>query len=251
MIRTIAGRELRSLFLSPLAWTVLAVVQVILAYLFLVQLDLFFKIQPRLAGMGNSLGVTDVVVAPLYNSAAVVMLLVVPLITMRLISEERRSRTLSLLFSAPVSMTEIVMGKYLGTLVFLMIMTGLLTLMPLTLALWGTLDWGKFAACVLGLVLLLASFAALGLFMSTITAQPTVAAVSTFGALLFLWVIDVEGNTGSDGGGGVLAYLSILRHYQSLLEGVFKSGDVIYYMLFCVTFLVLAIHRLDGQRLQR
>lgn len=250
MIRTIAARELRSLFLSPLAWTVLAVVQIILAYLFLVQLDLFFKIQPRLAGAGASLGVTDVVVAPLYNSAAVVMLLVVPLITMRLISEERRARTLSLLFSAPVSMTEIIVGKYVGTLVFLMIMTGLLTVMPLSLGLWGALDWGKFAACVLGLALLLASFAALGLYMSTVTAQPAVAAVATFGALLFLWVIDVEGDTGG-GGGGALAYLSILRHYQSLLQGVFSSRDVIYYVLFCSTFLVLAVHRLDGQRLQQ
>ncbi|HKJ21630.1 MAG TPA: ABC transporter permease subunit [Gammaproteobacteria bacterium] len=247
MVVAIAGRELRSLFLSPLAWSVLAVVQLILAYLFLVQLDLFFQIQPRLAG--TPLGVTDVVVAPLYNSAAVVMLLVVPLITMRLISEERRSRTLTLLFSAPVSMTEIIIGKYLGTLVFLLIMAGLVTLMPLSLAFWGSLDWGKFAACVLGLVLLLASFAALGLFMSTVTVQPTVAAVSTFGALLFLWVIDVEGNKGS--GGGVLTYLSILRHYQSLLEGVFSSRDVVYYLLFCITFLGLSIHRLDGQRLQQ
>jgi len=173
---------------------------------------------------------------------------VVPLITMRLVSEERRNRTLTLLFSAPVSMTEIVMGKYLGTVVFLMVMTGLLTLMPMSLAFWGGLDWGKFAACVLGLVLLLASFAALGLYMSTVTAQPAVAAVATFGALLFLWVIDVEGTTG---GGGVLAYLSILRHYQSLLEGIFSSRDVVYYLLFCATFLVLAIHRLDGQRLQQ
>jgi len=247
MIRIIAGRELRSLFLSPLAWSVLAVVQVIMAYIFLVRMELFFQLQPRLAG--TSIGVTDIVVTYLYDNAAVVLMLIVPLLTMRLVSEERRSRTLTLLFSAPVSMTEIILGKYLGIMVFLLAMMGLMSLMPLSLLIWGNLDLGKFAACLLGLTLLLASFASLGLFISTLTVQPTIAAVGTFGALLLLWVLDWKGDSGG-GTGSVLAYLSLLHHYVSLLQGMFSSRDVIYYLLFSVTFIVLSIQRLDGQRLQ-
>ena len=118
MIGHIAARELKALFLSPLAWAILAVVQFILAYLFLAQIDTYMMFAPRLAGMEDAPGVTDVIVAPLFGNAAVVLLLVAPLITMRVLSEERRSRTLGLLMSAPVSMTEIVLGKYLGVLGF-------------------------------------------------------------------------------------------------------------------------------------
>jgi len=118
MIITIAARELRSLFLSPLAWSVLAVVQFILAYLFLSQIDTFLVWQPRLAAIEGAPGISDIVIAPLFADAAIVLLLVTPLLTMRVLSEERRNRTLSLLFSAPVSMTEIILGKYLGVLAF-------------------------------------------------------------------------------------------------------------------------------------
>ena len=125
MIFTIAGRELRSLFLSPLAWSMLAVTLFILAWLFLTQIEIFLSLQPRLAALEGAPGVADIVVAPLFADAAVVLLLITPLITMRVLSEERRNRTLSLLFSAPVSMTEIVIGKYLGILSFFLILLGL------------------------------------------------------------------------------------------------------------------------------
>src|SRR6056297_3085111 len=169
MILTIAGRELRSLFLSPLAWSVLAVVPLILAYVFLIQVELFLQWQPRLAAMEGAPGATDIIVAPLFRTAAIVLLLVVPLLTMRLVSEERRGRTLALLMSSPVSMTEIVLGKYLGVVGFLGVMLALVALMPLSLALGGTLDWGLLAAGFFGLVLVVASFAAAGLFLSSVT----------------------------------------------------------------------------------
>lgn len=118
MVLAIAGRELRSLFLSPLAWVLLAVIQIILGYMFTTQVDFFLQLQPRLAVTADAPGVTEIVVGPFFGNAALVLLLIVPLLTMRLISDELRNRTLSLLFSAPVSMTEIVLGKYLGTLGF-------------------------------------------------------------------------------------------------------------------------------------
>ncbi|MDO9371008.1 MAG: ABC transporter permease subunit [Gammaproteobacteria bacterium] len=249
-IFTIASRELKSLFLSPLAWAILAVVQIIIAYMFLIQLDTFVQLQPQLAAREGAPGLTDIVVAPLFGNAAIVLLLVAPMLTMRLISEERRAQSLTLLFSAPLSMTEIILGKYLGVMAFFFIMLVLIALMPLTLLLGGgTLDAGKFGAGLMGLGLMIASFAALGLFMSTLTNYPGVAAVSTFGVLLLLWIIDWAGDKGTQAS-GLFAYLSLVRHYESMLKGVFNSADVVYYLLFIVTFLVLAIRRLDADRLQ-
>jgi len=249
MIFTIAARELRSLFLSPLAWAILAVVQFILAYLFLSQIESWMLLQPRLAALEGAPGVADIIIAPLYADAAVILLLITPLVTMRVLSEERRNRTLSLLFSAPISMTEIVVGKYLGVLAFFLILLALLTLMPLSLAAGTDLDFGKLAACLLGLTLVLAAFAAIGLFMSALTAQPTVAAVTTFGLLLLLWILDWAGDADSPAG-GLLAQLSMLRHYEPLLQGLFNSADVAYYLLVIALFLGFSIRRLDADRLQ-
>ena len=251
MVFTLAAHELRRLFLSPLAWSVLAVMQFILAWMFLAQVELFMQWQPRLEGLESPRGVTDIVAAPLLGNAGVLLLLVVPLLTMRLISDERRGQTLSLLLSAPVSMTEIVLGKYLGLLAFLLFMLCLLAAMPLSLLLGTRLDLGTLAAGLLGLTLLVASFAALGLFMSALSAQPTVAAVSTFGALLLLWILDWAGAMAGAQSGGLFGKLSILRHYEALLEGAFDSADVAYYLLFILTFLVLSVRRLDADRLQR
>ncbi len=251
IIFSIAARELRSLFLSPLAWTILAVVQFILAYLFLAQIDVFLQVQPRLAALEGAPGMTELVVVPLFGSAAILLLLVVPLVTMRLVSEERKAQTMSLLFSAPISMTEIIIGKYLGIMGFLLITLALIALMPLTLLLGGALDGGMLFSGLLGLALLLGSFAAVGLFMSTLSAQPAVAAISTFGVLLLLWILDWVGNNSSGEIKGIFGYLSMLRHYELLLKGMFDSSDVIYYLLLIMVFLVLSVHRLDADRIQR
>jgi ABC-2 type transport system permease protein len=249
MIATIAARELRSLFLSPLAWSILAVTLFIFAYLFLSQLEAYVNLQPRLAALNGAPGVADIVVAPLFADAAIVLLLITPLVTMRVLSEERRNRTLSLLFSAPVSMTEIVVGKYFGVVCFFLILLGLLALMPLSLLAGTELDLGKLAAGMLGLMLVIAAFAAIGVYMSSLTEQPTVAAVTTFGLLLLLWIIDWAGNSRMEDS-STLAYLSMLRHYEPLLKGLFSSADVAYYLLVIALFIGLSIRRLDATRLQ-
>lgn len=249
MIATIAARELRSLFLSPLAWTLLAVVQGLLAWLFVILVDDYRGLQGRLIGLENAPGVTDLVAAPLLRVAAWVLLLLIPLLTMRLFSEERRTRTFDLLLSAPVAIHEIVLGKYLGILVFLLSMVALIALMPLSLAAGATLDFGKLLAGLLGLSLLVASFTAAGLYLSMLTAQPTVAATATFGLLLLLWLVDTAG-AGHETASRLFRYLSLLRHYDALLMGLFNSADVVYYLLFGGTFLGLALRRLDNTRLQ-
>ncbi len=247
MILTLAGRELRSLFLSPLAWSILAVVCALCAWFFLAYVELFLQLQPRLAGMPNAPGVGDIVVAPLFGTAATVMLLVMPLVTMRLISEERRAQTLPLLLSAPVSMSEIVLGKFLGALGFAYLMLALIGAMPLSLLIGGSIDLGLWAAGLLALALVLAGFCSIGLYLSTLTAQPAVAAVGTFGLLLLLWVLDIT--SGQAGSPGVLHYLSLSAHYQPLLRGLVDSADIAYFLLLTLTFLVLSIRRLDAERL--
>ena len=250
MIFTIAARELRSLFLSPLAWAILAIIQFLLTYFFLLYVEQFITIQPRLAQAPNAPGVTELVVAPLFDTAGIVLLLVMPILTMRLISEERRNNTLALLFSAPVSMSEIILGKYLGILLFTLVIIFLMTLLPLSLLAGTSLDTGLIFSGLLGLILLVGSFAAVGIYMSSLTNQPTIAAISTFGILLLLWIIDAAGTTGNDSD-RVVSYISILRHYQPMLKGIFNSSDIIYFILFITSFLILSIRRLDADRLQR
>jgi ABC-2 type transport system permease protein len=250
MIFTIAKQELKSMFLSPLAWVILGVLQGLLGYMFLAQVESFFMLQPQLIHLQNTPGVTDIVIAPLFQLGAIILLMVMPLITMRSIADEKRNRTLSLLMSSPISMTDIVLGKFLGLLYFIFILVTMLMLMPLSLYLGTTLDIGKVFTIYLSMLLLLGAFAAIGLYLSSLTENQTIAAVSTFGALLMLWMIDWLGETLADGQ-TVVAYLSILRHHQSLLEGLFDSSDIAYYLLLIITFLVLTIRQLDRERLLR
>ncbi len=245
----IARRELKALFLSPLAWAVLAVIQAITAYLFLGRVNDFLRIQPLLARIQNPPGVTDFVATPLFGTISIMLLMVVPLLSMRLLAEERRSGTLTLLISAPISMTEIVIGKFLGLFLFLLIMLAMVALMPLSLWMGTSLDLGKLAAGLLGLGLMLGAFAAVGTFMSSMTRQPVVAAVAGFGVLLLLWIIDLASGLQDTGAAGVLSYLSLVHHFAALAKGNVVSSDVIYYLLVIALFLILSIRRLDAERM--
>jgi ABC-2 type transport system permease protein len=250
MIFAIASREFRSLFLSPLAWTILAVLQFILAFLFLTQVETFTALQPKLAGIEGAPGLTDIIVAPLFGNAGIILLLVTPLLTMRLICEERRNKTMALLLSAPVSNIDIILGKYLGILGLMSLMIALMTLMPLSLLSGGELDLGKLFANILALLLLVAAFTSTGLFMSCIAGHPTVAAMGTFGILLLLWILDWT--TGmNDQRSELFEYLSILRHFQNIQSGLISSVDVSYFFLFITGFILLSIRSLDNDRLQK
>lgn len=251
MIKIIAMRELKSLFLSPLAWSMLAITQFILCYQFLAQLETYLQIQAKLSVLENSPGITDLVIAPLLGGAAIILLLIIPLLTMRLISEEQKNQTLPLLFSAPLSMRQIILGKYLGVVSFLVILILLISLMPLSLLLGSAIDLGQLAAGILGLFLILASFAAAGLYISTLTRQPAIAAVGSFGLLLFLWLINWAGSSADTqvAGQNILSWFSLLNHFEPLLKGVFSSADIVYYALFIWLFLVMSIRRLERLRL--
>jgi len=251
MILLIAARELRSMFFAPIGWAIMAISQFILAYLFLAQVDNFLHLQSRLVSVPDAPGLTAFVVVPLFSNSAVLLLMIIPLLAQRLVSEEKRAGTLPVLFSAPLSMTEIVLGKYLGIMLFLGILLLLIAAMPLTLLVGGHLDMGVFGSAFLGLVLLVASFSALGLFVSTLTAQPSLAALGSFGLLMFFWIVDWAGNLRGDEMSGLFAYFSLLRHYEPLVQGVVDSRDVMYYLLFTVLFLGLSVRRLHSERVQK
>jgi len=248
MIFTIASRELKTLFLSPLAWSILAVLQLILAYLFLTQVETFTSFQAQLATINNAPGMTEVIVQPLFGNASIILLLVTPLLTMRLVCEERRNKTLALLLSAPISGAEIILGKFLGILAMLTVVVMLVSLMPLSLLIGGELDLGKFACNIFALLLLVSAFASLGLYMSCIASHPTIAAICSFGLLLLLWVLDWTVGLKSQGS-DVFQYLSILKHFQNIQTGLLNTVDISYFLLFICTFLILSIRRLESDRL--
>ena len=248
MILNIARHELHSMFLSPLAWTVLAVSQLILCWIFFSQIDVFFSIQKELTTLPNAPGVTDLVTAPMLEIASVMLLMISPLLTMRLISEERRNGTLTLLLSSPISITEIVLGKFFGITLFYIIFIGMISLMPLSLMMGTELDLGKLASGLMGLLLLLCAFAAAGLYLSSLTENPVVAAISTFGLLLLLWILERSG--GGSGTDSVFTYLSLTHHIAPLLRGIVSSVDLAYFALFIITFLLLTIRQMDAERLQ-
>lgn len=247
MITLIASRELKSLFLSPLAWSVLGVLQLILAWLFLVQIETFMQVQPRLAGIEGAPGLTDLVATPILEAAATFIMLLLPLLTMRLFSDEFRNGTFSLLLTAPISMSRIVMGKYLGIMGFIGIVVLMTLMMPLSLLVGGSLDWGKLAAAALGLLLVAAAFAAIGLYISSLSAQPAVAAIGTYGVLLFFWIISVAAQSGGEGG-EVFNWLSLQTHYATMMKGLVRSGDLFFYLLVIGGFLLLTVRRLDNLR---
>ncbi len=241
---SIANHELRRLFKSPLAWVIMAVVQFLLAQLFLKYWEIF---ETR-GAQYSSLGLTEIVVTSLYQSTAIILLLVTPFVTMRGFSEERRSGTMHLLLSSPVSLTQLVLGKYLSALAFLLLILFMITLMPLSLGMGTRIDYLQLLAGAFGLGLLVSSFVAIGLFVSSLTHSTTVAAVGSFGILFLLWILNLAGDSGSEQVAAVLSYLSLLTHYNNLLGGLFDLSDVIYYLNMTASFLVLTVWRLDAGR---
>ena len=252
MILTIAGKELKALFASPLAWVVLCVVQIIAGYAFLRSIT-----PPMMVGSPDvgGAGATDVIAAPVFGIAAALFLFAVPILAMRLIAEERRNQTMVLLMSAPISMTEIVLGKFLGLMVFLLGIVILAALMPLSIAGFTRLDYGLLAGLVTGLVLLAAGFTAVSLFVSCLTVHPVAAAIGAFAALLgMLLAGDVVVEHLRARGWGVAAslaqVLSPVKNFEPFGKGMLDTYSIACSVLLIAVFLILAIRQLDAQRLR-
>ena len=247
MIFNIVRKELKSLFSSPMGWVVLALLQFVFGTFFLIGVDQYFQTMSGAMRPEQRIGITAFVGQNVFGIASFVMLFAVPLLSMRLISEERRQQTLTFLFSAPLSITEVVMGKFLGLVSFLSIVIVFIAAMIASMNLWTEVDFGYIFSNVLGLWLLVASFSALGIYVSSLTSQPVVAGIITFIALFALLILDhfLAGDPTS-----TMAYLSLMRHFEPFSRGLLDTKDFAYFILFIITFLTLTIRRLDADRLR-
>ncbi|PKO53476.1 MAG: ABC transporter permease [Betaproteobacteria bacterium HGW-Betaproteobacteria-2] len=247
MIFNIVRKELKSLFSSPMGWVILALLQFVFGTFFLIGVDQYFQTMSGAMRPEQRIGITAFVGQNVFGIASFVMLFAVPLLSMRLISEERRQQTLTFLFSAPLSITEIVIGKFLGLVGFLSIVIVFMAAMVSSMNLWTNVDFGYILSNVLGLWLLVASFSALGIYVSSLTHQPVVAGIITFVALFALLILDhfLAGDPTS-----TMAYLSLMRHFEPFSRGLMDTKDFAYFILFIITFLTLTIRRLDADRLR-
>lgn len=246
MIIHLARKELNTIFASPLGWVTLALIQAVFGTYFYNSLNDYFALVATNMRAEHA-GATQFIGSSVFGAAFFVMLFAVPLLSMRLISEERRNQTLPFLLSAPISLSEIVLGKYASLLAFFSILLVMLALMLMSLSAWSEIDLGFIVANLIGLWLLLASFSALGLYFSSLTAQPIIAAFFSFMALFSLLVYDqfLPAEAGS-----VLQYFSLMRHFQSFAKGLIDTADIVYFCLFSLTFLTLTVRRLDADRLR-
>jgi ABC-2 type transport system permease protein len=247
MIVSIARKEIKSMFASPMGWIILALLMFAFGTYYLNGVNNYFEVMSGAIRPAERTGVTQFVGQTVYGLASFIMLFAVPLLSMRLISEERRSQTMPFLFSAPLSITEIVVGKFLGLVFFLTILIVYIALMLSTLNIWSDIDFGYIIANSVGLLLLASSFSALGLYFSSLTSQPIVAGILSFIALFVLMILDrfFAGDPTS-----MMSQLSLMKHFQSFAGGLIDTADIAYFALFIITFITLTIRRLDADRLR-
>jgi gliding motility-associated transport system permease protein len=192
--------------------------------------------------------VTDSVLRPLFSNVSVILLLLIPLLTMRLFAEERRSGTIELLLTYPVRDGAVLTGKYLAALALYAIMLVFTLAYPAMLAYFARLEWGPLATGYLGLLLMGATFLSVGIFASSLTENQIVSSLITFGVLLIFWVIGWSADNVGGTWGKVLSDLSILEHYDTFAKGVLDTKDVIYYLNFTVLGLFLTLRSLEARR---
>ena len=180
MILNIAMKEIKSFFVTPMGWIIIALITAAFGWNYFIGVNNYFEVMSGAIRPAERVGVTIYVGQTVYGSASFLMLFAVPLLSMRLISEERRQQTLPFLFSAPISIIEIVLGKFFGLFAFLAIMVLYIFVMLSTLNIWADIDFGYLIANTFGLFLLVGSFAAIGIYFSSLTSQPIIAAILSF-----------------------------------------------------------------------
>ncbi len=244
-------KELRLYFSLPVAWVVVAVFLLLAGYFFY-NIFAFFALASMQSAMNPSmardLSVTDGVMRPLFSNISVILLLLMPLITMRLFAEERRSGTIELLLTYPVRDGAVLMAKYLAALVLYVLMLALTLLYPGIVAYFARLEWGPLVTGYIGLLLMGGTFIAVGIFASSLTENQIVASITTFGILLILWIIGWSADYLGGWGGKVLQHLSILEHNDNFAKGVLDTKDVLYYLNFIVLALFLTLRALEARR---
>ena len=247
----IAKRDLGSFFNSPIFYVVTTVFLVIYSFIFFQILN-FFSFQSLQAGqaqaMGMSLNLNEMVIEPSLQNMSVILLLIIPIITMRSFADEKKMKTFRLLLSSPIHLKEIILGKFLACM-------GVVTLMILIssysvgfLFLLGEPEVGPIVTGYLGVILMAGCFVSAGIFASSLTDNQIIASVLTFGFSLFMWIIGWGAQAAGPVTGQILQYLSIVDHLDHFLKGLVETSDLVYYLSFMLFSLFLCHRVLDSNR---
>jgi ABC-2 type transport system permease protein len=244
-------KELRSYFVSPIAYVVMVMFLAIAGYFFYSSFAFFTFLGFQAMSnpmMARNLNVTEGVLRPLYGNLGVILLFIMPLLTMRLFAEEKKQGTIELLLTYPVRDLAAVLAKFAACLAVYLLMLGLTALYPVLLVIFARPEVGPILSGYLGLFLLGAAFIALGALASSLTENQIVAAAISFGALLILWVLGWSSQFAGSGAGWLLSHLSLLEHFDSFPKGIIATQDVIFYLNFLVFCLFLTLRSLESHR---
>jgi len=240
-VLTIFRKELNSYFASPIAYLVLAFFGFLAGYFFYVYVAIFVSrgMESQMMGRGMPMDVNEWVIRPMLSNLSVIGLFMIPMITMRLFAEEKRSGTIELLATSPIRDIEVIVGKWLAALVLYACALGVSALSVATLYLYGKPDLAPIMTGYLGLLLQGGSLLAIGTFISTTTKNQIIAAFVTFALCLILWVLDWVSAYETAAWAKVVAYLSVITHFEPFAKGVLDTKDVIFYasMIFFGLFL--------------
>jgi ABC-2 type transport system permease protein len=249
-ILAIANKELRSYFASPIAYIVIGVFALLYGYFYVAILQYFVSQSMRMGTFGGAqtLNVNQMLIRPLLQNVTILVLFILPMVTMRTYSEEKRSGTIELLLTSPLSDVEIILGKFLGALALYAIMLAVTLIHILLLYRFGTPEWKPIATAYLGLLLLGGCFLSVGLFISSLTKNQIVAGMITFAVFLFLWVITWIGSFTGPTMAQVTQYLSIIEQFDDFAKGVLDTKHLIYYVSFIAFGLFLTVKSVDSER---
>jgi gliding motility-associated transport system permease protein len=250
---TIAGKELASYFVQPVAYVVATVFLLLSGFFFFALLrrfDLILQVygQMRNPAMLGRINLNQMVISPLLHNMSIVLVILVPAITMRTFAEEKRTGTYELLLTAPVRTGEIVAGKFIAAAVFILVMIALAGTFPLILVIFGNPEIGVIASGYIGLAFLAVAFVSVGLFTSSLTQNQIIAAISCFGALLLLYVISWPAEAGGSDFGGLLRYLSLPTHFDQMVNGIIDTKDVVYFASLVLVALFLTQRSVESAR---
>jgi ABC-2 type transport system permease protein len=249
-ILAIARKELNSYFASPIAYVVVGLFAIIFGFFYVSILNWFVQqsMQMGQMGMGGPVNVNQQMIRLLFQNTAVMILFMVPMITMRCYAEEKKTGTMELLLTSPVTDFEILMGKFLGALALYGCMLAVTLIHMAILFRYGNPDWRPIAAGYLGLLLLGGSFISVGLLMSSLTRNQIIAGMVTFGLVLLLWIVDWVGSSAGPTVERIASYLSITGHFDDFAKGVIDTKHVIYYLSFITFGLFLTAKSVDSER---
>lgn len=249
-ILALAGKELRGYFASPIGSIVLGFYALLYGYFFYALLAFFERQSMQMSmGMGPmTMNINQMLIAPLFMNATVVALFVLPMITMRTYAEEKRSGTIELLLTSPITDWEIILGKFLGAMGLYTAMLAVTLLHMGVLFVFGDPEWRPVATGYLGMLLLGGCFISVGLLISSLTKNQIVAGMVTFAVFLMLWVINWIGSFAGPTTQAVLSHLSIVEHFDDFAKGVIDTKHLVYYVSFIVFGLFLTAKSVDTER---